>query len=112
MYILLIVYTICASSIYSAEIQEQEVRFGKVRFGNNSEHSALSSHWSASQLVSVATRDYRDDVRRGSREVYLDETGEEIQLLNSFFKLNEEAKRKLLTELPIVEHATLQENLN
>jgi len=67
---------------------------------DESEHDVLNSPWNASQEVSVATRNYGGE-RNGASEVLLDETGGEIQLLNSFLEFDEEKRKTLLAKLPI-----------
>jgi len=78
---------------------------------DESEHDILNSPWNASQEVSVATRNYGGG-RNGASEVLLDETGEEIQLLNNFLEFDEEKRKTLLAKLPIDGHVKFLVNLH
>jgi len=71
----------------------------------------LLSHWLNSEQVGVAINDY-GDIKRGRKEVLVEEPKEEIELLNSFFRSSEKMKKKLLGRLSITEHAVLLANLD
>jgi len=67
------------------------------------EIKALLSLWSQSQLVQAGTHD--ESLGGKNKEIMLQETKKEIEALNCFLELNEEAREELFGELSIAEHA-------